>query len=191
MAAPPIHRSILQITRPRAIDYVQIRLIRYERLSNKRITRLQSEIELADDDYKSRVINRNPRNLEQLSFEKKPAGFWLDKAPPAHWNKVQFEQKDRHLTAYIEHWSGRRIIEASTNEHQLIKYFKSPTSIDSAKLLAQIFARRCIQAGYLSMGTDELEDAGVKKRTFFDCLAQNGLELEESPEIVPRCVTDI
>lgn len=152
---------------------------------------MQTDIEITDGDYKSRLINRNPRNLEQLSFEKKPAGFWLDKTPPLHWNKLFFEQRERHLTAYLEHWSGRKIIEASTSEEKLVKYFKSPTSVEAAKVLAQIFARRCLQAGYLCMGVDEAEDVGMKKKKFFDCLIENGLELQESPEIVPRAASDL
>lgn len=172
---------------------VQTRNINLDQLSNKRITRLESDIELEGCEYQSNLINRNPRNLEQLAFERKPSGFWLERSPPTNWNRLVLEQNDRGLTSSLVHWSGRKIIEASTSEQKLFKYFKSPTSIEAARLLAQIFARRCLQAGYMSIGVGHLDDEniGIKKRNFYNSLVEYGIQLEESPEIVPRTISDL
>lgn len=172
---------------------VQCRQISYNTLSNKKITRLDSDIELGDCEFNGRLINRNPRNLEQLSFESKPTGFWLDKAPASDWYTVIFEENGRHLNAYLKHWSGKRFIEASTREPQLRKYFKSTNTIQAAKILGQVISRRCLQSGYLCAGTDRANEnsKGIKTQAFFGSLASNGFLLSELPEIVPRSITDL
>lgn len=170
-----------------------VRQISYEKLSNKKITRLESDIELDDCEFKGRLINRNPRNLEQLAFEKKPTGFWLDKSPESDWNKLILDQSGRHLRAVLRHWSGKVLIEASTKEPQLGSYFRSTNTIQAATILGQVMSRRCIQSGYLCAGVDFTSDTtiGVKTKAFFDSLTANGITLKEPPEIEPRIVTDL
>lgn len=185
-------RLLLRL-RPSNCDGKLARLISFDKLSNKRITRLESEIELEDEGNNSRLINRNPRNLEQMSFEKKPTGFWLDKSPPSDWNMIVFEQDEGHLRGYLRHWSGQKILEASTSEPQLKKYFKSTSTVQAATTLGQILARRCLQSGYLCAGVEEYEDdtKGVKRKAFFEAVKSNGIALEEPPEIQPRTATDL
>lgn len=170
----------------------QTRQINYDKLSNKRITRLETDIELKDCKlYKSRLINRNPRNLEQLSFEKKPEGFWLEKSAPMHWNKLVFKQNGRFLDAYLLHWSGKKLVEASTGEQQLSKYFNSPTTSQAAIILRHVITRRCLQSGYLYAGIDEEEVDSTKSKAFLKAVKENGLSLKESAEITPRSVSDL
>lgn len=171
----------------------QQRLISFERLSNKKITRLESDVEITDCEHKSRIINRNPRNLENLSFEYKPKGFWLEKAPPQSWNMIVFEQNGRHLFAYLQHWSGRKLLEASTKEPQLAKYFNGSSTIQAATVLAQVMSRRCLQSGYLSAGIVDMnnDQMSLKSKVFFEAIQSNGITLAESPEIEPRSKTDI
>lgn len=174
---------------------IQTRKINLEKISNKRITRLESDIELDSNQFKSRLINRNPRNLEQLSLEKKPTGFWLDKSPSTYyWNRLVFEKNGRYLSAYVQHWSGKKILEASTKEPQLAKYFKSPNATQAATVLAMAIARRCLQSGYLCLKIDDqdtAENAAIKTKTFFETVEANGVVLNELPEIVPRSVADL
>lgn len=172
----------------------QRRFISLDKLSNKRITRLETDIELGDcEQFKGRLINRNPRNLEQMAFGVKPKGFWLEKSPPQNRNKLVFEQSGRQLVAYLQHWSGRKIVEASTKEPKLQKYFRNPNTVQAATIIAQVIARRCLQSGYLTAGFDDYEAEGVGQKTkvFFDTVAANGVTLNESPEIQTRSVTDL
>lgn len=64
----------------------------------KQITRIPSECEITQEqvlqDQKgpndcppSNLVNRNPRNLEQLLFERKPRGWDLDRKPTMYWNR--------------------------------------------------------------------------------------------------------
>ena len=185
-------KNLLKL-RPIGLHIKLARQINIDKLSNKKITRLESDVEIDDCEFKSRLINRNPRNLEQLSFEKKPTGFWLDKSPRAEWNKLVFEQVGGHLHAYLEHWSGKKILEASTSEPQLTKYFKSTNTVQSATILGQIISTRCLQSGYLYAGVEETsaESRGIKMKAFYDAVQSSGFVLEEPPEIEPRLVTDL
>lgn len=177
-----------------SFTYSQSRQINLDKLSNKRITRLESDIELEDSQFKSRLYNRNPRNLEQLSFDAKPKGFWLEKSPPSSWNKLVFEQSGRHLYSYLLHWSGKKLIESSTREPRLAKYFKSSSTTQAATVLAQVMARRCLQSGYLYVGVDDRtqnDQLNIKTKVFFETIESNGLALQEPQEIVPRSAIDL
>lgn len=187
----PVNLALNQLN---ATKYVQTRFINMNNLSNKRITRLESDIELNDSQHKSRLINRNSRNLEQLGFETKPTGFWLEKSAPLTWNKIVFEQSGRYLNTYLLHWSGKKILETSTSEPKLSKYFRNPNTSQAAVILAQVMSRRCLQSGYLQVGADYIksdDNLGLKNRVFFESLESNGIVLEELPEIVPRSKTDL
>lgn len=169
---------------------LQKRSISFEKLSNKRITRLSTDIELDPD---ARLINRNPRNLEQLAFEYKPAGFWLDRCPVQHRATLVFSEESDHLHAALTHWSGRKLVRASTSEPFMAKYFRNPCTTQAASVLAQVISRRCLQSGYLWAGADEEVRAsgGPKTKVFFDTVESNGLQLMEPPVVEPRQVRDL
>lgn len=172
---------------------VQARHINMDKLTNKRITRIEADTEIDDENYNNNLINRNPRNLEQLSLEKKPEGFWLEKSPPMTWNKLVLEQSGRYLNTYLLHWSGKKLIESSTSEPKLSKYFKNPHTSQAAITLAQVMSRRCLQSGYLTVGVDDFTDdsTGIKTKLFFESIQSGGLVLEEMPEILPRNLADL
>lgn len=65
-------------------------------VSNKRITRIASDVEVKKEEIEQRgnnqyidvsLKNRNPRNLEQLLLEPKPMGFEMDTPNRHYWNK--------------------------------------------------------------------------------------------------------
>ena len=71
-------------------------MARLSTISNIRITRLPTDIEVSKSELSSegneslintRIVNRNPRNLEQLLLEQKPLGFELDLPERHFWNK--------------------------------------------------------------------------------------------------------
>lgn len=191
MSTPYLY-SIGPVTK--RINRLFLRGLANDRISSKKITRLEADIELESETHKSRLINRNPRNLEQLSHDIKPEGFWLDRNPFTDWNRLIFKQKGQYLYATLVHRSGRTLIEASTKEPGLSKYFRSPTTVQATRILAQVVARRCLQSGYLTVGTDStdgLEQKRLKLETFYEVVLESGLQLKEPPEIKPRSVTDV
>lgn len=169
------------------------RSISFYKINNKKITRLESDIEIEDPNFKSRLINRNPRNLEQMSFEHKPQGFWLEKKAPHYWYKLVLEKNGKHLDAALVHWSGRKVVQASTKEKQLEKYFKG-INTRAAILLAKIIVRRCLQSGYITAASDfdpETQADDIAKKSFYETAVESGMTLEEMPPIQPRTVSDL
>ena len=93
----------------------------------KRITRVPSEFEISEEEVNEncaspndkvpiRVVNRNPRNLEQLYFEPKPNGWELDTVHTNYWNQAVFDKSSKSLAGKIIHHSGKVLVTASTNE---------------------------------------------------------------------------
>lgn len=48
---------------------------------------LNEDVKGANDQHQMQLVNRNPRNLEQLSLEPKPFGFELETTSKCYWNK--------------------------------------------------------------------------------------------------------
>lgn len=76
----------------------QTQFRRGSRVIRRKITRLETDYEIDQDElsqvqqspneqYKERLINRNPRNLEQLLLEPKPLGWELEAISRSYWNK--------------------------------------------------------------------------------------------------------
>jgi hypothetical protein len=77
-------------------SYGFISCAKLSNISNKRITRVSSDTKVSKSELKTegnetsiqtKLINRNPRNLEQLLFEQKTLGFELDLPQRIFWNK--------------------------------------------------------------------------------------------------------
>lgn len=79
---------------------VPVRLM--SKISNKRITRLSSDLQVTQEEIqqnansqndlsiKTKLVNRNPRNLEQLSLEPKKIGYEMDLPSRAYWNRLLY-----------------------------------------------------------------------------------------------------
>lgn len=76
----------------------QLDLKRNSRVVRRRITRLENDYEVSNEEIElerlsehdrpmQRIISKNPRNLEQLLFERKPLGWELDAKTRTYWNK--------------------------------------------------------------------------------------------------------
>ena len=76
----------------------QLNLKRNSRVLRRRITRIENEFEVGEEEIQAgqlsgsdrpnqRIISKNPRNLEQLLFEQKPLGWELDAKNRSFWNK--------------------------------------------------------------------------------------------------------
>ncbi|CAG2113750.1 unnamed protein product [Medioppia subpectinata] len=155
-------------------------------MSNKRITRLRSELSVSETELKSsgnesllktRLVNRNPRNLEQMLFEYKPLGYELDVPDRTYWNKIVFDTSGKHLTASIVHNSGRIIVSASTKEAAIGQQLKSSRGVAAATSLGQVLAMRALESGVLQVfvGVEYESDQSLKAKAFLTALKDNGL----------------
>lgn len=164
------------------------------RIIRKRITRIpadhhvyQHEVDdgsLCPNDLPQlKLVNRNPRNLEQLCLEPKLIGWELETQTRNFWNRwvdwmqlhythqrfrVTFEKNGKYLTAQVIHHSGRVIMTASSKDPA----FKAQTTgsgltdINAARNLATIIARKCFEAGILYLHKDLSEERTSQKVWF-------------------------
>ncbi|XP_054163090.1 39S ribosomal protein L18, mitochondrial-like [Oppia nitens] len=171
-------------------------------VNNKRITRLSSDVEVKPEELaidgnesllKTRVVNRNPRNLEQLLLQYKPLGFELDLPEKTYYNKISFEVIGKHLMAKIVHNSGRVIVSASTKEAAIKQQLKSSGGITAASALGHILAMRALESGIhqVFVSTQHESDKSIKVKAFIKSLKDNGLVLEEQPFIFYRKHRDL
>ena len=99
-ALPPVTEANLEnVVRSvlKAANF-QIEIRRGSRMIRRKITRLESDYEIDEEElnqvqstpnerFFSRLVNRNPRNLEQLLFEPKPLGWDLEATSRTFWNR--------------------------------------------------------------------------------------------------------
>ena len=69
-------------------------------------------------------------------------------------NRLCFERTNKFLNAYVEHYTGRRVVEASTRESGFRKQLHSAQDVSAAMNLGKILALRCLQAGILEVHTE-------------------------------------
>jgi len=171
-------------------------------ISNKRITRLSADTEVSKSELSSdgneslintRLVNRNPRNLELLLLEEKPLGFELDLPERHFWNKLVFETSGKYLSAKVVHNSGRVLVSASTKESAIGQQLKSSRGVSAALSLGRVLAMRALESGITQVfvGVEYESDKSLKVKAFMDQLKQNGLVLEEQPFIFKRKRRDL
>ncbi|RWS28162.1 39S ribosomal protein L18-like protein [Leptotrombidium deliense] len=173
--------------------------VRCAGIYKKRITRLQSDIEFTESDVLDgrssendvppvQLVNRNPRNLEQLQFEQKSLGFEMDSPSVTYWNKIVLQRSGQHLKASVLHHSGADLISCVTCMRN-----ENSSDISSATNLGMILAKRCLEAGlmyvHIEMAPEELRTQKVDH--FLKALRNNGLILKEPDFIFPRRKRDL
>ncbi|KAG5675179.1 hypothetical protein PVAND_005104 [Polypedilum vanderplanki] len=130
------------------------------------------------------IINRNPRNLEFLRIAAKPKGYHLDtpfSKECNYWHKLVVTPSAKFVTAQLVHHQNGPVIEASTKEWAIKKQLYKTSDLSAYTNLAKVFAQRCLESGIHEMSTKPY--SGTKIEKFMEILQENGLNLNESPEI--------
>ena len=60
-----------------------------------------------------------------------------------------FEVSDRHISAYVDHNNGLKVVEASTKEFCISRYLYKTSDISAAFNIGRVIAARCKEAGLL------------------------------------------
>lgn len=72
-------------------------------------------------------------------------------------------QSNRHIHAYVEHYSGNKVISASTKEWAIKKCLKSTVDSGAAKLVGTVLAQRCLESGMLEIHSNyDMKSASQK-----------------------------
>ncbi|XGW14575.1 hypothetical protein V3C99_000684 [Haemonchus contortus] len=145
--------------------------------------------------YAARFVNRNPRNLEMMGFQKPPTGyeFEADRDSRHFIYKVELVQTKSHQEARLVHYRNGIVIEASTKEKAISDQLYSNTDTCASMNLARILATRCLQAGIhfaIPGATEEQIEISKHQKEFFKTLKDEGLQLSEPATFEQTYETD-
>jgi large subunit ribosomal protein L18 len=89
----------------------------------------------------------------------------------------------KFVTAQLYHHQNGAVIEASTKEWAIKQQLYKTSDLAAYTNLARVFAQRCLESGIHEVTTKPYEGAGAKIEKFMKVLQENGLVLQEPPEI--------
>ncbi|CAG5114984.1 unnamed protein product [Candidula unifasciata] len=143
--------------------------------SNRHFTDSQNK-----DYVVSRVFhNRNPRNLEKLALAKKRTG-WTYQAPRRdYYHKLVICHTNRHTEAYVQHFSGEKVLSASTNEWAVRNQLYSCTDVSASIAIGKVLALRCLQSGITSLFYDDAEKPSEKTSCVLQAFKEANIALTE------------
>ncbi|CAG0882727.1 unnamed protein product [Darwinula stevensoni] len=146
-----------------------------------------------NDNISPMVVNRNPRNLERLRIAQKPRGWQLEADHKEFWHRLVLQTSARHLTAKLEHNSGKTVIFASTQEWCIRKFLYTTNDVNAWHNLGRVFVHRCLQAGFHEFHcdvSDEERKRSQKVDSFLKALEEGGVSLQEPPRYFPAQMWD-
>ncbi|KZS20947.1 39S ribosomal protein L18, mitochondrial [Daphnia magna] len=133
------------------------------------------------------IYNRNPRNLERLRIAPKPMGYALDDKPMNYWHRLVVVQSNQHVGAYIEHFSGKTVISASTNEWAIKQFLRSTSDVQAAATIGRVLAQRCLECGLLEVHSNYDMDLVSPKVSFLlKNIEKGGISLSEPEQFLPH-----
>uniref|UniRef100_A0A0N4ZU48 39S ribosomal protein L18, mitochondrial n=1 Tax=Parastrongyloides trichosuri TaxID=131310 RepID=A0A0N4ZU48_PARTI len=143
--------------------------------------------------YTSKLINRNPRNLELLGIQLRPSGNCFEKHRHTinATYKAVFNGGKSHTEAFIYHNKNGLIISASTKEPQISSQLSSNTDRHAAFNIGRILGDRLKQSG-IEMVVPSFENEEVersfKKKAFIEALKKMGIKLMDYSEVEPSLI---
>ncbi|XP_070572354.1 large ribosomal subunit protein uL18m-like [Ptychodera flava] len=138
-----------------------------------------------NDEVSPKFINRNPRNLERMAIAYKDDGWGCSYPRKNYWHRLFVEQSNRHITAYIEHNNGHRVISASTKEWAIKKQLYALNDVSAAYNIGRVLAQRCLEAGisFVKWRVPEEVFSTEKIQMFLTAATEGGLIIHEPKTI--------
>jgi large subunit ribosomal protein L18 len=96
--------------------------------------------------------------------------------------RLEVIPSDKFVKAQLVHFENGTVVQASTQEWCIKKHLYKTADFAAYINLARVFAMRCLMSGIIEMSMKP-NLTGQKIEKFVEILKENGLSLEESPEI--------
>lgn len=95
-------------------------------------------------------------------------------------SRLVITHTNRHTEAYIEHYSGKTVITASTREWAIRQFLKSNVDTAASQFIGKILAQRCLEFGLLEVHSKYEEDGLSQKiKSILEGLKTAGISLKE------------
>eukprot|EP00731_Ephydatia_muelleri_P023492 Em0015g1075a len=124
--------------------------------------------------------NRNPRNLELLGLADKPKGFETKNQRVDYYHRLMLDVSSRHVTAYVNHNNGVKVVEASTKEMCIARHLYKTSDVCAAFNVGRVLAARCKETGlYRVMWEHKFDREHKKVKAFIKAFSRSGVRLHE------------
>lgn len=144
---------------------------------------LQPEPVVSDNEVINKTfVNRNPRNLEQMSLAVKDRG-WATVWPSRHfYHRLVFRRSQQHITAEV--FSSDSIVpvlSCSTKEWAVKQQLGSTRSVAACRAVGEVLAQRCLEAGITRVVYREVPwmFRSEANQTFWTAMKEGGVILNE------------
>ncbi|KAJ8247673.1 hypothetical protein GJAV_G00248950 [Gymnothorax javanicus] len=144
---------------------------------------LQTEPESDDNEHVSpKMVNRNPRNLEQMALAVKDRGWARSWPSRRHYHRLLFSRSQHHVMAQVfAAGEDVPVLCCSTLEWAVRRELDSTRSVAACQAVGEVLAQRCREAGLQRVTFRalpwEFRSQAVKK--FWTAMKEGGIILSE------------
>ncbi|GFO08931.1 39S ribosomal protein l18 [Plakobranchus ocellatus] len=132
--------------------------------------------------------NRNPRNLEKLAYARKRLGWKFQSPRKDYYHKLVLQRSSRHTKAWVEHFTGKVVLSASTDESAISSQLNSLTDVSASENVGRVLAQRCLESGITEVFFDEDSDPAISERvkSFVEAFRALNISLTEPEMKIPE-----
>ncbi|XP_076816459.1 large ribosomal subunit protein uL18m-like [Clavelina lepadiformis] len=140
-------------------------------------------------------INRNPRNLERLALAHKDIGWGRGRHHVStnfpkreYYHRICLERTNQHTHAWLEHYAGNKVAEASTKDWKVRKHLYKTVDVSASACVASVLMEKCIRSGFSCAQWFPLKstEGSEVMATFRDTIQKTGFVLEEPVQVTFR-----
>ena len=79
-------------------------------------------------------------------------------------------QTNKHVSAHIEHFEGRKVVSASTSEWAIKQHLRSNVDVVAMAAIGRILAHRCLECGLVEIHSEYDKQTSSSKVKVMNCL---------------------
>lgn len=121
-----------------------------------------------------------------MNLAYKREGYGVDAEKRNFYNRLVLDDKSsRYVHAWVEHWTGRVVVSASTEELAVRRHLYRDQGVMASESVGRVLARRMLECGiYHVQAERKLDEPSLRKKAFFSAIAESGIALDEPRRIL-------
>ncbi|XP_043940099.1 39S ribosomal protein L18, mitochondrial [Protopterus annectens] len=131
-------------------------------------------------------FNRNPHNLERMALAVKDRGWTTQWPSRLYWHRLRYQKSQHHITAFVEHYNGTVVVQASTKEWAIKKHLYNTRDVMASENVGRVLAQRCLEAGisYVTFRVVTWQFRSESIQRFHKAMKDGGVVLSEPKQIL-------
>ena len=82
---------------------------------------------------------------------------------PFVFPRLVIRQTNKHVSAFVEHLEGRKVVSASSNEWAIKQHLRSNVDVAAMAAIGRILAHRCLECGLLEIHSEYDKETSSSK----------------------------